>query len=195
MIYHVMDLIDFEDVGLGIMEEEEAIGTRSSQICLQNYLLFLSFISDNTHKEFENKTIAKVLAKKLLSEANDLPNQMNLGNKKLFYKALSKNLGQENLMELTEFMIFNANINLNEEFCRFRHVIEDLLLFEEMGITINSTRKKALFAAKRMIEEDKATYQEIQRVALFHPDNFKTGTPIQLVQFATKKLVESNFLS
>jgi hypothetical protein len=64
-------------------------------------------------------------------------------------------------MELNEYMFFSSNINLNEEFCKFRHVIEDLLIFEEMGITINSTRKKALFAAKRMIEEDKATMLEI----------------------------------
>lgn len=35
--------------------------------------------------------------------------------------------------DLFEFMLYTSNFNLNED-CKFRLLIEDLLVFEELGI-------------------------------------------------------------
>jgi hypothetical protein len=115
------------------------------------------------------------VAGQILEDSNEWTYELQLGNRKLLYKQLSPLVTGKVKTELDDYMFFNANINLHEQYISFRKVIEDLLIFEEMGVSKNDTRKKALFAAKNMIDEEKAKMTEIQRVTLFHPEYFHSG--------------------
>jgi hypothetical protein len=143
--------------------ETESYNSNSAQIRVQNYFHILKFVKEN-ESQLNMADRSTRISMKFYEDLSCTSKRLTLKSQQLVYSTLKLCMNNSQLDSLTELMISWTNMSKST----LGTWIEDLCVFEVMGIKKNETRKDVLIKCKDEIQSGTCSRRDLFKLLEYH---------------------------